>query len=185
MPWPSSQRRPSCALQSLRPQQSSASGSRVLRALRPFPNKLNTTNKQQKIKKQVAKKTLTEAAKAYNPALGAAVEKALDTKKGDEYLDEFDTKVGLNRIKCVHINDSKNILGSHKDRHENIGYGTIGFDNLINVIYNPRLDNIPKILETPYIDKEYPPYKFEIEMIRNKEFNEHLYDNVIKYYKEG
>ena len=109
----------------------------------------------------------------------------IDISKFDEYLDEFDTKIGLNRIKCVHINDSKNVLGSHKDRHENIGYGTIGFNNLINVIYNSRLDNIPKILETPYIDKEYPPYKFEIEMIRNKEFNEHLYDNVVKYYKEG
>ena len=109
----------------------------------------------------------------------------VDVSNIDKYLDEFDTKIGLNRLKCVHINDSKNPCGSHKDRHENIGYGTIGFNNLINIIYNPRLDNIPKILETPYIDKEYPPYKFEIEMIRNKTFNEHLYDNVIKYYKEG
>ena len=109
----------------------------------------------------------------------------VDVSNLDEYLDEFDTKIGLNRIKCVHINDSKNPISSHKDRHENLGFGTIGFNNLINIIYNPRLDNIPKILETPYIDKEYPPYKLEIEMIRNKKFNEHLYDEVVKYYKEG
>ena len=109
----------------------------------------------------------------------------IDISKFDEYLDEFDSKIGIGKIHCIHINDSKNILGSHKDRHENIGLGTIGFDNLINVIYNPRLDNIPKILETPYIDKDYPPYKQEIEMIRNKTFNANLYHDIITYYKEG
>ena len=109
----------------------------------------------------------------------------IDIGKFDEYLDEFDKIIGIDRIKCVHINDSKNVLGSHKDRHENIGLGTIGFDNIISVIYNPRLDNIPKILETPYVDKEYPPYKFEIEMIRNKSFNPNLYHDIIEYYKEG
>ena len=108
----------------------------------------------------------------------------IDINNFDAYLDEFDKTIGIDRIKCVHINDSKNVLGSHKDRHENIGLGTIGFDNLINVIYNPRLDNIPKILETPYVDKEYPPYKFEIEMIRNKSFNPNLYNDIINYYKE-
>ena len=109
----------------------------------------------------------------------------IDLNEFDKYLDEFDKEIGIDRIHCIHINDSKNIIGSHKDRHENIGYGTIGFDTLINVIYNPRLDNIPKILETPYIDKEYPPYKQEIEMIRNKTFNENLYHDIITYYKEG
>ena len=89
----------------------------------------------------------------------------------DKYLDEFDKKIGLSLIKCIHINDSKNVLGSHKDRHENIGYGTIGFDNLINVIYNERLGDIPRILETPYVN-EVAPYKFEIENIRKKEFND-------------
>ena len=103
----------------------------------------------------------------------------------DKYLDEFDKNIGIDRIKCIHINDSKNVLGSHKDRHENIGLGTIGFEPLLNVIYNSRLDNIPKILETPYVDKEYPPYKFEIEMIRNKKFNDNLYHDIIEYYKEG
>ena len=107
----------------------------------------------------------------------------VDISKFDEFLDKFDKLIGIEKIKCIHVNDSKNELGSHKDRHENIGYGTIGFDNLINVIYNKRLDNIPKILETPYIDKEYPPYKFEIEMIKNKEFNNNLYSDTFKYYK--
>ena len=94
----------------------------------------------------------------------------------DKVLDSFDKIIGLDKLKCIHVNDSKNMMGSHKDRHENIGLGYIGFDNLINIIYNKRLDNIPKILETPYIDKTYPPYKYEIEMIRNKKFNENLID---------
>ena len=94
----------------------------------------------------------------------------------DKVLDSFDKIIGLDKLKCIHVNDSKNIMGSHKDRHENIGYGHIGFDNLINIIYNKRLDNIPKILETPYIDKTYPPYKYEIEMIKSKKFNKNLID---------
>ena len=94
----------------------------------------------------------------------------------DKVLDSFDKIIGLDKLKCIHVNDSKNIMGSHKDRHENIGYGHIGFDNLINIIYNKRLDNIPKILETPYIDRTYPPYKYEIEMIRTKKFNKNLID---------
>ena len=94
-----------------------------------------------------------------------------DISEFDKYLDEFDKKIGLSYIHCIHINDSKNILGAHKDRHENIGYGTIGFDNLINVIYNSRLGDIPRILETPYVN-EVAPYKFEIENIRKKEFND-------------
>lgn len=92
----------------------------------------------------------------------------------DKFLDLFDELIGIDKIKCVHINDSKNEVGSHKDRHENIGYGKIGFDTLINIIYNNRLKNIPKILETPYVDKKYPPYKYEIEMIKNKKFDEKL-----------
>ena len=94
-----------------------------------------------------------------------------DISEFDKYLDEFDKKIGLSYIHCIHINDSKNILGAHKDRHENIGYGTIGFDNLINVIYNSRLGDIPRILETPYVN-EVAPYRFEIDNIRKKEFND-------------
>lgn len=109
----------------------------------------------------------------------------IDISKFNDYLNEFDSIIGINKIKCVHVNDSKNVIGSHKDRHENIGYGTIGFDNLINVIYNDRLKDIPKILETPYVgeNKEYPPYKFEIEMIRNKKFNDNLINDIINFYK--
>lgn len=98
----------------------------------------------------------------------------IDISKIDEFLDEFDSKIGLNRVKCVHLNDSLNERESHKDRHANIGYGTIGFDNLINVVYNKRLSHLPFILETPYINRnskdERPPYKEEIESIRNKKF---------------
>lgn len=109
----------------------------------------------------------------------------------ESYLDEFDKQIGIDKIKCIHINDSKNDLGSHKDRHANFGVGTIGFTPLINVIYNERLSNVPKILETPYIgdtddskDRIYPPYKFEIEMIRNKEFNPEFLNNIRAYYKK-
>lgn len=94
--------------------------------------------------------------------------------KFDELLTMIDNKIGLDKVMCIHINDSKNQIASHKDRHENIGFGTIGFDALINVIYNERLNNVPKILETPYIDKK-PPYKEEIEMIRKKEFNKNMF----------
>ena len=102
-----------------------------------------------------------------------------DMESFDDFLNEFDTLIGIDKIHCIHINDSKNIKSSHKDRHENIGFGTIGFDNLIKIIYNDRLENIPKILETPYVEREYAPYKYEIEMIRNKEFNPNLIDLII------
>lgn len=101
-----------------------------------------------------------------------------DMGKFDDFLDQFDSLIGLNKIGCVHVNDSKNVLGAHKDRHENIGFGTIGFDNLISVIYNNRLENISKILETPYVDREFAPYKYEIEMIRNKKFDSDLIEKI-------
>ena len=98
----------------------------------------------------------------------------------DKYLDNFDKEIGIDKIGCIHINDSKNEKSSHKDRHENIGFGTIGFDNLINIIYNKRLENIPKILETPYVDKVYAPYKYEIKMIKDKVFNSNLIEDIKK-----
>lgn len=114
-----------------------------------------------------------------------------DISKFDEYLLEFDELIGIDKIGCVHINDSKNEIASHKDRHDNIGIGTIGFNNLLNVIYNEKLENIPKILETPYVgdfdeDKNrlYPPYKYEIDMINNKIFNPSLLDDIRKEYKK-
>ena len=104
-----------------------------------------------------------------------------DISNFDDILDLFDKVIGIDKIGCIHVNDSKNIKGSHKDRHENIGFGNLGFENLINIIYNSRLEGIPKILETPYVTKddnskerEYPPYKYEIEMIKNKVFDNDL-----------
>ena len=108
----------------------------------------------------------------------------------DDIIAKFDNIIGLNYLYCIHVNDSKNVINSHKDRHENIGFGNIGFDNLLTIIYHEKLKNIPKILETPYVninddskERIYPPYKFEIEMIRNKQFNSNLINNIREYYK--
>ena len=102
-----------------------------------------------------------------------------DLNDFDKILEEFDNIVGIKYLKVIHINDSKNEINSHKDRHENIGFGTIGFDNLIKIIYNKKLEGIPKILETPYIEDK-APYKEEIEMIRKKEFNSKLKEDILK-----
>lgn len=108
-----------------------------------------------------------------------------DVSDFDRILDLFEEVIGLKYLKCIHINDSKNVMGSRKDRHENIGFGCIGFDKMINIIYNERIKNIPKILETPYVTKDdnskerlYPPYKYEIDMIRNKRFNEKMIEEI-------
>ncbi len=102
-----------------------------------------------------------------------------DLNDFDRYLDEFDQEIGIEKIGCIHVNDSKNEKASHKDRHENIGFGTIGFDTLISIIYNERLKDIPRILETPYVDRLYPPYQEEIEMIRKKEFDPDLLNKIV------
>ena len=108
-----------------------------------------------------------------------------DMSDFENVLDIFDNIIGIDKIGCIHINDSMNSINSHKDRHENIGFGTIGFDNLINIIYNKRLEDVPKILETPYVTKDelskekiYPPYKYEIAMIKNKVFDEKLKEKI-------
>ena len=112
-----------------------------------------------------------------------------DIANFDELLEKFGKIIGINKIKCIHINDSKNEKGTHKDRHENIGFGKLGFQNIINIIYNEKLKEVPKILETPYIsmnggkDRTYPPYKFEIEMIKNKKFNPNLLEDIRNYNK--
>ena len=90
-----------------------------------------------------------------------------DLNNFNEVLDSFDKIIGIDKIKCIHINDSKNTLGLHKDRHENVGKGTIGLDILMKVIDNPKLKDVPKILETPYIDGK-APYKEEIALIKSK-----------------
>lgn len=102
-----------------------------------------------------------------------------DMKNFDDFLDMFDKMIGISKIHCVHINDSKNEIAAHKDRHENFGFGKIGFDTLIKIVYNDRLVDVPKILETPYIDRQFPPYKYEIEMIKNKKFDSDLINKII------
>lgn len=92
-----------------------------------------------------------------------------DLSDFDSILKEFDDVIGLEYLKVVHLNDSKNICGAHKDRHENIGHGHVGFENLCNVAHHPLLKNILIILETPYIEDK-APYREEIQMIRNKQF---------------
>jgi deoxyribonuclease-4 len=107
-----------------------------------------------------------------------------DISKFDDLLSQFDSIIGIKKIGCVHVNDSKNNRGDKKDRHENIGLGNIGFDNLLKVIYNEKLKGVPKILETPYVtkaddtDKVYPPFKWEIKMIKEKKFDDHLLDHI-------
>ena len=107
-----------------------------------------------------------------------------DIKDFDKLLSKLEELDLFDKVLCVHINDSKNPVGAHKDRHENIGFGYIGFENLLKVLYHPKLENIPKILETPYIEG-YPPFKFEIEMIRNKKFDLDLKEKVINFYKSN
>ncbi len=102
----------------------------------------------------------------------------------DGVLNEFDKIIGIERLKVLHINDSKNPRGSQKDRHENIGFGHIGFDALNYIVHHPQLQEIPKILETPYVGEDKnnrkPPYKFEIEMLRNQTFESNLKELVVQ-----
>lgn len=104
----------------------------------------------------------------------------------DEVIDEFDRIIGKDQIAVFHINDSKNAPGAAKDRHENIGFGQIGFDALNYIVRHPDFENIPKILETPYIPsptfpkKSYAPYKYEISMLRNGSFRPDMKEQIIK-----
>lgn len=103
----------------------------------------------------------------------------------DGVLEEFDKIIGIDRIKVVHVNDSKNVQGARKDRHENFGFGNIGFDALSKIVYHEVFKDVPKILETPYVqvgdDKKNkkPPYKFEIEMIKNNQFDSELLEKIM------
>ena len=112
-----------------------------------------------------------------------------DLSNPDAILAEFDKVIGLDYLKVCHINDSKNTIGAHKDRHENFGFGFIGFDKLVNFIYHPLLKDKIFILETPYVKENekdkisYPPYKFEIQTIKDKTFDPSLKQKIIEYYK--
>lgn len=93
-----------------------------------------------------------------------------DVHDVDGLLDEFDRIIGLDYLSVVHINDSKNSRGAMKDRHENLGYGEIGFKTLHRYVTHPKLAHLPKILETPYVD-DLPPYREEINMLKEGHFN--------------
>jgi len=105
----------------------------------------------------------------------------------DSVIAEFDKLIGKEKISVFHINDSKNEISASKDRHENIGFGYIGFEALNYIVNHPDFMDVPKILETPYVtpvdepkNKIYPPYKEEIEMFRNQKFDPQILDKIRK-----
>lgn len=83
----------------------------------------------------------------------------------DNVLEEFDKIIGLDKLKAIHLNDSMNPCGAHKDRHQKIGQGYIGIDAITRIINHPKLKNLPFILETP---NDLQGYKYEIDLIRSK-----------------
>lgn len=101
----------------------------------------------------------------------------------DGVLAEFDRIIGLDMLKVVHVNDSKNIQGAAKDRHANIGFGEIGFDALSHIVHHEKLAHLPKILETPYVGEDKknkkPPYRHEIMMLKEKTFNPQLLEEIL------
>lgn len=103
----------------------------------------------------------------------------------DGVMEQFDKIIGKDRIAVFHINDSKNVRGAAKDRHANIGFGELGFDTLSYIIHHKDFEEIPKILETPYIPsptkekKSYAPYKYEIEMLRSNTFAPDVMEHII------
>ncbi|MFL2100537.1 deoxyribonuclease IV [Desemzia sp. FAM 23991] len=101
----------------------------------------------------------------------------------DGVLNEFDKIIGLDRLKVVHVNDSKNPMGSHKDRHANIGFGTIGFEALNKIVHHPQLTDLPKILETPFVGEDKKnkkaPYGHEIKMFNEQTFNPDLLEDIL------
>ena len=104
----------------------------------------------------------------------------------DDVIGEFDRILGKDQIAVFHINDSKNAPGAAKDRHENIGFGSIGFDALNYIVHHPDFEDIPKILETPYIPspenpkKSFAPYRYEIEMLRSGVFDSQMKERIIR-----
>lgn len=101
----------------------------------------------------------------------------------DWVLDEFDRIIGLDRLKVIHVNDSKNPQGAAKDRHANIGFGEIGFDALNGVVHHTKLAHLPKILETPFVGEDKKnkkaPYLYEIDMLKKQVFNEGLLEDIL------
>ncbi len=104
----------------------------------------------------------------------------------DGVLTKFDKVLGLDKIAVFHLNDSKNALGAKKDRHENIGFGNIGFDTLHRIVTMKEFESVPKILETPYVaipgdDKnKVAPYKYEIAMLKEGKFHPDLLNEIVE-----
>ena len=103
----------------------------------------------------------------------------------DGVISEFDRIIGKGQIAVFHVNDTKNPAGAKKDRHENIGFGEIGFDALSYIVHHPDFSDVPKILETPYIPsptkakKSYAPYKHEIAMLLDNKFDPEMKEKII------
>ncbi|UQS86534.1 deoxyribonuclease IV [Nicoliella spurrieriana] len=102
----------------------------------------------------------------------------------DGVLEHFDHVIGIERLKVVHLNDSKNEMGSHKDRHAIIGLGTIGFDALNYIAHHPQLTSVPKIMETPMVKSEdgkqkFSPHGYEVKMLTDQHFDQNLVDDIL------
>ena len=104
----------------------------------------------------------------------------------DGVVEKFDRLIGRDQIAVFHMNDSKNEPGAAKDRHENFGFGKIGFEPLMYIMNHPDFMEVPKILESPYIKdpenikKSYEPFKREIAMIRKGEFDPEMREKVVE-----
>lgn len=104
----------------------------------------------------------------------------------DGVMEHFDQVLGKDQIAVFHINDSKNAAGASKDRHANLGFGEIGFDALSYIVHHKDFEQVPKILETPYIPsrihekKSYAPYKYEIELLRAGIFDKEMQEKILK-----
>ena len=102
----------------------------------------------------------------------------------DGVIEEFDRLIGKDQIAVFHINDSKNPAGAATDRHANLGFGQIGFEALNYIVHHPDFEDVPKILETPYVPsptqpkKSFAPYKYEIEMLRQGSFDPELLEKI-------
>lgn len=103
----------------------------------------------------------------------------------DGVIEKFDKIIGKNQIAVFHMNDSKNEPGAAKDRHENFGFGKIGFDALMYIVNHPLFSDVPKILESPYVPNpdnkkvSYEPFRHEIAMIKSGIFNPNMLNEII------
>jgi deoxyribonuclease-4 len=104
----------------------------------------------------------------------------------DGVIENFDKIIGKDQIAVFHINDSKNERGAQKDRHENTGFGSIGFEALSYIVHHPDFEDVPKILESPWIkdpvdkNKSYAPYKYEIDMLRTNRFDPDMIKKILE-----